>query len=67
VDSDLINAELLKNDQGLKDDIKRNFPTTVVDGQVDKKKLGELIFSDKKKRQTLNKLTHKRIFKEIMR
>lgn len=57
----------MKSDKGLKNDIKRHFPSTVVNDQVDKQKLGELIFSDNNKRKTLNKLTHKRIFKEIMR
>lgn len=67
VDSDEINSELLENDQGLKNEIKRHFPEAVVENKVDRQKLGEIIFSDYAKRKTLNKLTHKRIFKQIIK
>ncbi len=56
----------MSTDQTLIREIKKHFPTAVDSkGVVDRTELGRIIFPDKKKRQLLNNLTHKRIFKEM--
>ncbi len=35
-------------------------------GEIDRKKLGEVVFSDPQKREVLNKITHKVIFDEVI-
>jgi len=38
-----------------------------VDGSLNRKKLGELVFSDKESREILNKITHEKIFCEMQK
>ena len=61
--SDDINRELLEkgkvNYQAIKD--SNLFDEAFIGDELDKKKLAEIIFSDKKKLGTLNELTHKNI------
>lgn len=65
--SDDINRELLEkgkvNYQAIKD--SNLFDEAFIGDELDKKKLAEIIFSDKKKLGTLNELTHKNILNEI--
>ena len=65
--SDDINRELLEkgkvNYQAIKD--SKLFDEAFIGDELDKKKLAEIIFSDKKKLGTLNELTHKNILNEI--
>ncbi len=65
--SDDINRELLEkgnaNYQAIKD--SNLFDEAFLGDELDKKKLAEIIFSDKKKLGTLNELTHKNILNEI--
>lgn len=68
IDADLISREIMNNNKLLKkvfdifgDNIKRN------DGELDRKKLGEIVFNDDRKLIKLNSLTHPVIKEEILK
>ena len=61
---DEINAELLR-DKGYIEKLSEAFPLAVKDGKVDKSVLREEVFSDEKKRKTLNALAHPEIRRQI--
>ena len=62
--ADEINAELLR-DKGYIEKLSEAFPLAVKDGKVDKSVLREEVFSDEKKRKTLNTLAHPEIRRKI--
>lgn len=62
--ADEINAELLC-DKGYIEKLSEAFPLAVKDGKVDKVALREEVFSDEKKRKTLNALAHPEIRRKI--
>ena len=62
--ADEINAELLR-DKGYIEKLSAAFPFAVKDGKVDKVALREEVFSDEKKRKTLNALAHPEIRRKI--
>lgn len=62
--ADEINAELLC-DKGYIEKLSETFPLAVKDGKVDKVALREEVFSDEKKRKTLNALAHPEIRRKI--
>ena len=62
--ADEINAELLR-DKGYIEKLSAAFPLAVKDGKVDKAALREEVFSDEKKRKTLNALAHPEIRRKI--
>lgn len=62
--ADEINAELLR-DKGYIEKLSEAFPLAVKDGKVDKSVLREAVFSDEKKRKTLNALAHPEIRRKI--
>lgn len=62
--ADEINAELLR-DKGYIEKLSEAFPLAVKDGKVDKVALREEVFSDEKKRKTLNALAHPEIRRKI--
>lgn len=66
LDADKINAELLTRSEYI-EKIRKLFPTAVINGKVDKKKLGEIVFHDESARKQLNALAHPLILKEIDR
>lgn len=35
------------------------------DGEIDRKKLGDIIFSDSSRRKCLNKITHPEVYKQL--
>ncbi len=47
--------------------IQKEFPTCVVDGQIDKKALAAVVFHDDKKREILDKIAHPMIMRELFR
>lgn len=67
IDSDRVNRNLLEIDNINYLAIKnsRLFDDAFKEGYLDKKKLAEIIFSDKEKMEKLNKLTHKNIISTI--
>lgn len=62
--ADEINTELLR-DKGYIEKLSEAFPLAVKDGKVDKSVLREEVFSDEKKRKTLNALAHPEIRRKI--
>ena len=62
--ADEINAELLRDKRYI-EKLSAAFPLAVKDGKVDKAALREEVFSDGKKRKTLNALAHPEIRRKI--
>ena len=62
--ADEINAELLRDKRYI-ENLSEAFPLAVKDGKVDKSVLREEVFSDEKKRKTLNALAHPEIRRKI--
>ena len=67
LDCDAIYHELLSSDNHLLSSIETRFPGTVVNGALQRKKLGSIVFSDEKALQDLNKITHGAIKAEVLR
>ena len=67
LDCDAIYHQLLATDQELLNAIESRFPGTVEDGQLQRKKLGFIVFSDKNSLLDLNKITHSAIKAEVLR
>ncbi len=63
--ADKINSELWQDDSYV-NTLKINFPEAVVDGVITKKTLGNLVFSDEKKREKLNNIAHPLIISKIL-
>ena len=67
LDCDAIYHQLLATDASLLNAIENRFPGTVEDGQLHRKKLGAVVFSDKSALLDLNKITHSAIKEEVLR
>lgn len=67
LDLDAVYHELLETDQQLLADIEARFPGTVENGQLQRKKLGAIVFKDKTEMTALSRITGGAIRKEVMR
>lgn len=67
LDCDAIYHQLLATDKSLLQAIDARFPGTVENGQLQRKKLGSIVFSDKNALLDLNKITHSAIKAEVIR
>ncbi len=67
LDCDAIYHELLVRDDTLLNAIEARFPGVVVQGRLDRKKLGSIVFSDKNALLDLNKITHGAVKAEVRR
>ena len=67
LDCDRIYHQLLQTDTTLLAAIETRFPGTVIDGELDRKKLGSLVFSDKAALWDLNAITHSAVRQEVLR
>ena len=67
LDCDAIYHQLLATDPELLHAIEARFPGTVENGQLQRKKLGSIVFSDKKALLDLNKITHTAVKSEVLR
>ena len=67
LDCDAIYHELLVSDKALLAAIEARFPGTVDNGELQRKKLGSIVFSDEKALQDLNQITHGAIRAEVLR
>ncbi|MBQ6997710.1 MAG: dephospho-CoA kinase [Oscillospiraceae bacterium] len=67
MDCDAIYHQLLREDQTLLQTIDARFPGTVTDGQLDRKKLGAVVFADDAALQDLNTITHGAVRQEVLR
>ena len=67
LDCDEIYHELLRSDPALLDAIETRFPGTVEKGVLQRKKLGNMVFSDENALLDLNKITHGAVRTEVLR
>ena len=67
LDCDAIYHELLETDPALLDAIGARFPGTVENGVLQRKKLGNLVFSDERALSDLNAITHGAVKAEVLR
>ena len=58
LDCDAIYHELLRSDRNMLAAIENRFPGVVENGQLNRKKLGAIVFADKQALQDLNTITH---------
>ena len=67
LDCDAIYHRLLQEDPALLAAIEDRFPGTVEAGVLQRKKLGDIVFSDKQALAELNQITHSAVKKEVIR
>ncbi len=67
LDCDAIYHTLLETDAALLEAIDSRFPGVVEDGQLQRKKLGNVVFSDENALKDLNKITHAAVKAEVLR
>ena len=67
LDCDAIYHDLLRTDPALLSAIEARFPGTVEYGVLQRKKLGNLVFSDEKALEDLNAITHGAVKAEVLR
>ena len=67
LDCDAIYHELLKNDPNLLASIDARFPGVVEDGELQRKKLGAIVFNDAQALADLNAITHGAVKAEVLR
>ena len=67
LDCDAIYHDLLIRDDVLLRAIDARFPGTVADGELQRKKLGSIVFSDEKALLDLNRITHGAVKAEVVR
>ena len=67
LDCDAIYHELLQSDKEMLRAIADRFPGTAEDGQLQRKKLGAIVFADEAALADLNRITHSAVKKEVLR
>jgi len=67
LDCDAIYHQLLATDKSLLKAIETRFPGTVENGQLQRKKLGTIVFSDENALLDLNRITHSAIRSEVLK
>ena len=67
LDCDAIYHQLLQTDPSLPAAIEARFPGTVENGQLQRKKLGAIVFADKEALLDLNAITHAAVKAEVLR
>ena len=67
IDCDRVYHDLLKTDEALLSSIENRFPGTVENGELNRKKLASIVFSDEAALLDLNAITHKAVKKEVLR
>ena len=67
LDCDAVYHQLLTRDNHLLNAIEERFPGTVENGQLQRKKLGSIVFADKTVLEDLNRITHGAIKAEVLR
>lgn len=67
IDADLLAREIVKKGQECLNDLKNVFGNQILtlDGELDRKKLGQIVFSDDSKLELLNSVTHPHIRRRI--
>lgn len=67
LDCDVIYHQLLRTDDALLAAIEQRFPGTVENGELQRKKLGTIVFADEHALLDLNRITHAAIHTEVLR
>lgn len=67
IDCDALYHEMLETNTAMLADIERFFPGSVVDGRLDRKNLGAVVFSNDAALEDLNAITHHYIGLEVQR
>ena len=67
LDCDAIYHELLRSDRAMLAAIDARFPGVIENGELNRKKLGAIVFSDKEALLDLNKITHTAVKTEVLR
>ena len=67
LDCDAIYHDLLKTDKAMLSAIDARFPGVIEDGNLNRKKLGAIVFADEKALLNLNAITHAAVKKEVLR
>ncbi len=67
IDADLISREVSKNGGAAFDEIVANFGADILDksGEIERKKLGKIVFENPDKLELLESITHKHIFESM--
>ena len=65
IDCDAVYHVLLQTDKKMLKAIEARCPGTVIDGQLDRKKLGPIVFSDDQALLDLNAITHKAVKEKV--
>ncbi len=65
IDCDALYHQLLMQDVQLKRNIANRFPEVLENGEINRKKLGNRVFSDASALSDLNRITHTRIKEEV--
>ena len=66
IDCDAVYHRLLQEDDALLSAISHRFPGTVINGKLERKKLGSIVFADPKALFDLNAITHTAVKAEVM-
>ena len=67
LDCDAIYHDLLKTDKAMLSAIDARFPGVIEDGNLNRKKLGAIVFAAEKALLNLNAITHAAVKKEVLR
>ena len=67
IDCDAVYHQLLQSDKQLLADIEARFPGTVENGQLQRKKLGAIVFADPRELKALTRITGGAIRAEVLR
>ncbi len=67
LDCDAIYHELLRTDTAMLSAIDARFPGVLEDGQLNRKKLGSIVFADAQALLDLNAITHKAVKDDVLR
>lgn len=67
IDCDAVYHRMLETDRPMLDEIEKYFSGAVVDGKLDRKALGAVVFTDEEALRDLNIITHRHINLEIRR
>lgn len=65
IDCDHVYHELLKSSEAMQDELFLNFPDAFVNGMLDRKRLGTVVFSDDVLLNKLNNITNKYILNRV--
>jgi len=67
IDCDALYHELLAGNEELKSDLETRFSGVLIDGEIDRKKLGGIVFTDPSALLDLNAITHRYTGREVER